>query len=59
VNRALRLSVVVFAAVVAATTVSYAIRHDTIAPIWEMAWLPAVVTAVLYRRSARRCSPRA
>jgi hypothetical protein len=45
-------------ALVVAAVAADAIRHDTWKPVWEMAWLPGVVAAAMYRPSGR-CRERA
>jgi len=54
-RRAIPMLVLAVAAVVAAATVVDAVRHDTLNPIWEMAWLPAVIAGALYRPTGRLC----
>ena len=54
-RRPIRMLLLAVVAVVAAATVADAIRHETFAPIWEMAWLPAVVAGALCGANERRC----
>ena len=47
------------AAVVLGLSIAQAVRHDSLDPIWAIAWLPAVIAGGLYRpSSAKRCSLR-
>lgn len=57
-RRTISLLVLAVGAVVVAAIVADAIRHDTLTPIWEMAWLPGVVAAAMYRPSGH-CRQRA
>ena len=55
----LPLLALVVAALVAVAAIADAVRTNSLAPIWTVGWLPAVlVSAVRPRRSAARCSVR-
>ena len=43
---------------VATAAAADAIRHGTLAPIWEMAWLPAIVAGAPSMPAGRRCRRR-
>jgi hypothetical protein len=57
-RRNLTLLFLATAVVVAATTVADAVRQGTMAPLWQMAWLPAVLAAAFSRPTRRRCGGR-
>ena len=57
-RRNLTVLFVSIAVVVAATTVVEAVRQGTVSPLWQMAWLPAVVAAAFSRPTRRRCGGR-
>jgi hypothetical protein len=46
------------AVVAAATTVAEAVRQGTVAPLWQLAWLPAVLAAAFSRPTRWRCGGR-
>ena len=49
----------VVATVVAGAAIANAVRTGSLAPIWMVGWLPAVLAGVFYRRpSDARCSAR-
>jgi hypothetical protein len=54
-RRVMPMLVLAVAGAVVAATVADAVQHDTLTPIWEMAWLPAVIAGALYRSSGRLC----
>jgi hypothetical protein len=52
-KRTLVILVVALASLVAAATVVDALRNNTLTPVWEMAWLPAVLAGVLHPHGGR------
>jgi hypothetical protein len=53
----LGLASLAVAAVVLGLSIAQAVRHDSLDPIWAIAWLPAVIAGGLCRpSSAKRCS---
>src|SRR5690242_2665144 len=52
-KRTLVILLLAVAGLIATATVVDAVRNDTLTPVWEMAWLPAVLAGVLYPRSGR------
>jgi hypothetical protein len=59
-SRMLSAAVLVVAAIVTGLSISQAVRQDSFDPILLIAWLPAIVIAAYYRRSAsgKNCSAR-